>query len=108
LKEDLVNGFTLPKHKEDLSWVQGLLDLVKDQFVGGCPKHLVDPENSMIKVISHSAFKGLSHQESQTLVANHHVLVTGIDTPKYKFDHKGLRTLAPRNKVFTIHGKYFL
>jgi hypothetical protein len=66
--------------------------------------HLANPALSMIKIMPFSELRTWSPEATQILLADQHVVLTGLPVPSYGFDRQGLRTLARPDKVIPIHG----
>ena len=81
------------------------MDRVEQDFhSSGKPLHVADPGRSMFRIMTVQEFDGMEDEELQTLHARHHLIVTGYPQASYGFDAKGMATLAPPSRVFTIHG----
>jgi hypothetical protein len=76
----------------------------QDYHSTGKPLHVADPSRSLFRIISLQDFNGMNDRQLQDLHAHSHVLVTGIPVEQFGFDAEGMETLAPPERVFTIHG----
>jgi hypothetical protein len=84
-----------------------LMERVENDFhSSGLPLHVGNPANLLFRVMSLEEFDHMSEQELQALYACYHLVVTGYPKPSFGFDTKGLVTLAPSYRVFTIQGVY--
>lgn len=76
----------------------------RDFHSSGKPLHVADPSRSMFHVISLQDFNGMSDERLQDLHAHFNIIVTGCPQEPFGFDAKGMATLAPPSRIFTIHG----
>jgi hypothetical protein len=84
-----------------------LIDRVEEQYTStGKPLHVVDPDHSLIHVMSYQQFYSTPVEEIQSLHARHHLLVTGLPQEDFGFDEAGLLSLAPPEKSISIQGTF--
>ena len=74
-------------------------------YIEGKPAWLVDPENSVIRVLSRKEFERMSEAQIQSIFHKQHVVVHDQFTPSLNFDERGLETLARLDKPIVLHGE---
>lgn len=85
-----------------------LIDRVEKDFdPSGKPLHVANPQLSMFRILSLAQFNQLTDQQVQELHGQHHLLVTGYPPAAFEFDARGMATLAPPSRIFTIQGAFF-
>jgi hypothetical protein len=93
------------QHQKDLDMVTQLMDRVEQDFDSpGKPLHVADPSRSMFCIMTVHDFDKMLDTEVQELHGHHHLLITGYPQASFGFDAKGMETLAPTSKVFTVQG----
>jgi hypothetical protein len=68
------------------------------------PLHVGNPDASIFRIISQSAFDELSPKEILDSLAARCIVVTDIPVRQMKFDAKGLSTLSTLSTVVPIQG----
>jgi hypothetical protein len=87
--------------------IEKFLDMAMEQYEGGLPIHLVDPDRSAIKTMSESEFSSKSSEEIQELLRRKHILISDCAGKQLKFDEDGLRTLCPPWQTIEVQGDVF-
>lgn len=108
-----------PKNKfqDDVEKMEKVMQaVVKGYGDGGpmgerLPPHLVEPNNSAIRVIPHSDFEKMSGKEVIEILRTHNVVLTGVpdqtgvSTSTFRFDEAGFKTIGRLKNVIEIHGE---
>jgi len=73
-------------------------------YKNGLPSYLSDRHNSVLRVVPHDQFKKLLLHEVQSLLAVHHIVVTGVPTEPLSFNKDGLEALQGLDATAEIQG----
>ena len=69
---------------------------------------MVDPDNSVIRILTRKDYFAMSAQQVQRLLATHHIVVTDYSSLAGAFGKKTLLSLVrDLDSTIGIHGMYF-
>ena len=91
--------------QEDLTKIEKLLTMVEDQYEGGLPLHVKDPDRSAFKTMSETEFLTKTSAEIQQLLRHRHVLISDCAFQQLRFNEDGLRTLCPPWQTIEVQGE---
>lgn len=82
-------------------------DIVESFYLNGLPRHISEPKESSIFILTEKEFNKKSIRDVQDILGQKHIIVTDCSFAYLNFDEDGFRTLAPLHRVIEVQGTLF-
>lgn len=103
------------KFRDDVEKMEKVMQSVVEGYRDGgplgdrLPPHLAAPNNSAIRVITHTSFEKMSAKEATEILRTQNVVLTGVPdrtgASPFRFDEAGFKTIGRPKNPIEIHGE---